>query len=823
MPAKTFLKFAMPILVMFSCSKAVKSLDLQPNTWTLVCRDENGARRHSSFRYVENGGYFLLWGFLGFVTEYYGNPETPYDDNPEYDIVTFNPEAGRWQSQFPFGKEEEWSRELPPMHLCSYYQGITTGSHRPQLKVRQGVLRPDLNIVFDQATYDSKRSRMVYFTGGRTFAYDAVSRQWSDIASGKSPPPVLGGSLCYDPFNDEIVLVGGGHVVEPGPDGKPVGYTGSWIYECYSGNWQPLNAEIEPPPRTVSRLVCDTENEVLVIFGGDAHSRYLADTWIYDTRTRKWRQSKAPGGPPPWAGHFTVYDPRTGWVIIGGGYNREDLTDMWAFDVAADRWFKLKGKVPVGWYVTADIVPDESLIVLTTSNKREGDTMGCNEIYPVRTTYVFKVEKEGFVEETASPRGQEKMLKRSLEEATAGTEPDPGRRKAQLESLKNMPENQWFPLPEPGRAAPLRHWGSTTFDTHKGKIVCWGGGHCGYGGSDYDFYDVEQNTWVTSPLAAEYPERNWDKGGSPAGVTFKGAPWMRHGRKIYAYDPVSRKIVNMKTISLTAGYEPEILSSYEPREPRFGEGENFSRSGYSKWVTWTYDHQSEEWDIVCSAVPGLDLTVSTPSGVMAVDYNWRAVYSKTRPDHVTFQGNQVVENSVYLLDVAARSWKKLTTEGPWPQNLYELTALAFDSKRNQLILHGGGQERNELWIFKIASGRWVRMNPVVKAPGGKPPVCRREGIYIPKEDVFLTCSYAPGAADNPGVYVYRVEENTWHKVDIKSSPGGDVKNIIMQRRAMSYDLRYNLVFMLFGKRPGALGNATIWAMRYNHSKAELVK
>ena len=34
------------------------------------------------------------------------------------------------------------------------------------------MLRPDLNIVFDQVTYDRGRSRLVYFTGGRTFAYD---------------------------------------------------------------------------------------------------------------------------------------------------------------------------------------------------------------------------------------------------------------------------------------------------------------------------------------------------------------------------------------------------------------------------------------------------------------------------------------------------------------------------------------------------------------------------------------------------------------------------------------------------------------------------
>jgi hypothetical protein len=40
-----------------------------------------------------------------------------------------------------------------------------------------------------------------------------------------------------------------------------------------------------------TRLVCDTKNQQLVVFGGDAQSHYLSDTWILDLKTRTWRQS----------------------------------------------------------------------------------------------------------------------------------------------------------------------------------------------------------------------------------------------------------------------------------------------------------------------------------------------------------------------------------------------------------------------------------------------------------------------------------------------------------------------------------------------------
>ena len=64
-----------------------------------------------------------------------------------------------------------------------------------------------------------------------------------------------------------------------------------------------------------------------------------------------------------------------------------DLTDMWAYDPAGDRWQRLKGEVPTGFYLSADIAPEKRLIVLVTSTRTPGDTMACNILYPVRTTY----------------------------------------------------------------------------------------------------------------------------------------------------------------------------------------------------------------------------------------------------------------------------------------------------------------------------------------------------------------------------------------------------------------------------------------------------
>ena len=250
------------------------------------------------------------------------------------------------RASFPSEWAAAWKKQLPLAYVPRTYSGITTGSERTVLRGptadREGVPRPDLNIVFDQVAYHPPTDSLIYFTGGLTAAYHVQQRRWTDLRPAQSPPPVLAGSLAYDPLHDEIVLFGGGHVAEQGRDGRIVGYTGTWLYRFQENRWLPLALETQPPPRMNTRLVCDTKNQQLVLFGGDAQSHYLADTWIFDLKTRTWRPSKAASGPEARAGHFTVYDPETGWVIIGGGYNQKDLTDMWAFDASADRWMALQ-------------------------------------------------------------------------------------------------------------------------------------------------------------------------------------------------------------------------------------------------------------------------------------------------------------------------------------------------------------------------------------------------------------------------------------------------------------------------------------------------
>ncbi len=808
---------AVPLL---AAALPLAAADLPANRWVELARDTAGARPGSAIRYAAASRQFVLWGFMNDDPDLL--QEQPLMRIPEYDVVAFDPDQGRWSSQLPPAWQKLWSRQLPLASIPRAYSGITTGSERTVMRVstddEQAAPRPDLNVVYDQVAYRPANDTLYYFTGGLTASYDVAHRRWSDLRPHRSPPPVLAGSLAYDPLHDEVLLFGGGHVAESAIDGdraqagmpqsKVRGYTGGWAYSIADNTWRPLETAAAPPPRMNTRVVTDTRNNVLVLFGGDSQKAFLADTWLFDLRTRTWKKSAAPG-PPARAGHFTVYDPESGMVIVGGGYNRADLSDMWGYDATHDRWQRLAGEVPTGFYLSADIAPERRLIVLVTSTRKPDDRMTCNLLFPVRTTYGFRIDAATLAAGGGPPVANGPIPKRDPEEMN-GAAPDPARRAAQAARLENLPENQWVLLDEPGRVAPARTWGGATFDTDRGRILYWGGGHCGYEGSDVDAYDVIEHTWLgeTEP---EYPERLWNHGVRPAGVTFDGAPWSEHGRSIYAYDPNLKKLVMADGIRLTTGYEPGWVHGYPEISTAAPDALISEPSSYRKFATFLYDEDAKTWEIAGPAPAGLDTLVTTPLGVMGVPVSWSARLNDAGYNRLWRPTDPPVDNAVYLY--RNRRWEKLGPPQASPQNLYEMTSLAWDSKRQQLLLHGGGERRDELWAFDWKTKHWSNRNPKVAAPAGAPPpVCGRESVYLPQQDVLLT--YA--GPDN--TWAYTPSDNSWRKLSIPFEAGNDLPRHSSQNRAMVYDPRHNVVLLVLGGR-GDMGKASVFALSYNNATA----
>ena len=97
---------------------------------------------------------------------------------------------------------------------------------------------------------------------------------------------------------------------------------------------------------------------------------------------------------------------------------------------------------------------------------------------------------------------------------------------------------------------------------------------------------------------------------------------MDHGRKIYAYDPVSLKMVMARYIRLTSGYDPAPLSQYPAKRTAAPDAVVNSPSSYSRHATFTYDPASGRWDLSGGAPEGVDTLVTTRHGVMGVNVDW---------------------------------------------------------------------------------------------------------------------------------------------------------------------------------------------------------
>jgi hypothetical protein len=320
-----------------------------------------------------------------------------------------------------------------------------------------------------------------------------------------------------------------------------------------------------------------------------------------------------------------------------------------------------------------------------------------------------------------------------------------------------------------------------------------------------DAYDPKGNRWRVADDAPEFPERAWNKGVRSGGVTFRGAPWTEHGRKIYAHDPVSRRMILVMAIRLTTGYDPEALQDYPARRTVAPDAVIQTPSSYSRWATFSYDTQSGQWELAGPAPVGMDTLVTTPRGVIGVNVDWRERLNDAGYQRPWSPEDPPADTAVYLFNPAEKRWDRLGNEQPSPQNLYESASLAYDTKRDRLMLHGAGARRNELWMFDLKTRRWTHSEPA----GGN-PAASREAAYLPGADALLIGSPAPEDRSVLAVWAYSPEDNRWRRV-ATSFKGAAPRGASGQNRAMVYDPKNDLLLRVLGE---TAGQTSVYGMRY---------
>jgi hypothetical protein len=180
-----------------------------------------------------------------------------------------------------------------------------------------------------------------YARYGDMWSFSLTGDRWTELFPSVSPSPRSDSAIAFDPIDNEIVLVGGF---------SGTAYLGDeWTYSPTTNTWSPLASSGPlPSPRADGRMVYDSANRSMILFGGNDYSganftfHHLDDTWSLSPATGKWAEILSARSPQARDYAIQAFDPTHDWVLLTAGFgNQTILGDLWAFAPANATWWPL--------------------------------------------------------------------------------------------------------------------------------------------------------------------------------------------------------------------------------------------------------------------------------------------------------------------------------------------------------------------------------------------------------------------------------------------------------------------------------------------------
>ena len=231
-----------------------------------------------------------------------------------------------------------------------------------------------------------------------TWTWDGSN--WTQQSPANSPSPRSNASLSYAPVN-----LGGTDDVLFGGAGQSAILNDTWTWD--GSNWHQANTPTSPPARfsatmSYAPILLGANKRVLtshsthhnlalnnvVLFGGEANSGNLSDTWTWNGQS--WAKSSPAQSPPALSGASGVYDGDIAKVIVVGG---ETITptssghpqliasgDTWSWN--GDTWTKISsGSEPTEAPTLVSATPSDGKATVTwTAPKTNGSPVTSYEI-----------------------------------------------------------------------------------------------------------------------------------------------------------------------------------------------------------------------------------------------------------------------------------------------------------------------------------------------------------------------------------------------------------------------------------------------------------
>lgn len=514
---------------------------------------------------------------------------------------------------------------------------------------------------------------------------------------------------------------------------------------------------IAPPKRAYCSYAVDEKKGKVLLFGGYRLDRFIADTWIYDCKTRIWEYRRPIISPSPRYGHGLVWLPKSGKIMLIDGSARASLAETWLYDIDTNEWKLLdegdvkrdsitSGASIWGWQPEPSVASEDDMVI-TISNRNEVKNV------PRFSTWgaYFEITKinEAGTNKLGVPFRKEEALNDPLWYDEKAGEFNFTENQAWLDKLE---PNTWATIDiatQKNNPRTNRAWGTIIYDPDHDQFLQWGGGHVAYTGNNVLHYSIKANRFYVGHRSEDGIVYAGGQGGMKMSKTYRNRAFMTgHSYHSYGYDTTSGLLlVCGQTVA-----ENTVKESYY----------------------MAYDPAKGEWlptPVVTPFNPnyGMDRICTTPKGL----YAWSAEKGnlwKYDPKNHKFEAMPL-------------SGEKLGGVG------HEAHGLVYDSKRDRLLAFSHNF-KCQVYSYDLSSGKLSALNPI-----GKDTVVQmecRELVYLPFCDSVLIAAPKADAEGKLRWPLYNCEKNEWSTIQL----GG--KSVVGKSYSVSiglmYDTKRNLVW-----------------------------
>ena len=286
--------------------------DTNTNTWTEIVTD--GPNILGDLTYDSESDRVVFWGGVEDVAENVYVSETwTYDDN-----------SGTWEQM------------SPPQTPNGRTRGeVTYDSESDRVILFGGTLNSGYSandIMNDLWTYDLNDNLWMN-----------VDWDWNEMTPALSPDPTTYPAMTYDSESDLVVLFGGHNEALYQANGY-WGDNETWTYDYNSNTWTEMSPSTAPSLRCLADMVYDEESDIIILFGGarygdEGYLDKLGDTWAYDVNTDTWANMSPTISPSSRYAYCMTYDSQEDLIILFGGVNGTDnLDETWVYDYNSNTW-----------------------------------------------------------------------------------------------------------------------------------------------------------------------------------------------------------------------------------------------------------------------------------------------------------------------------------------------------------------------------------------------------------------------------------------------------------------------------------------------------